>query len=214
MGGGEEQKLEFGQEIILQNDAFHKLKNSRKERAAKFRDSKINSQKLSAKLEDLKICGLQQIALQFGMTVYFKDKRTKQQYIDLLDPKIRSLSKIFHLTVGEKQVRLGYSGTRVIRDPADLDFQHNENKLVELKAICRQQLTSNDIDTSCIETNEALDEAIDNSLYVDRNLVTSKLLKLMTMHGITVVQLQAMKLKTTMSSKQSGNISLSLKKVY
>ena len=85
----QEQQLEFDQEIIIQNDAFHKLKNSRKVRATKFRDSKINSQKLSAKLEDLKICGMQQIALQFGMVIHQEDRITKQQYIDMLDPKIK-----------------------------------------------------------------------------------------------------------------------------
>ena len=114
------------------------------------------------------------------------------------------------MIVGDKQLTLGYSNKRAIREPSDINFQRNQNILTEQKAFCRQHLTTNHIATSCIKTNEALDEAIENSLYVDRSLVSAKLLKLMTMHGITVVQLQALSLKTTMSSKQAGNMTLSL----
>ena len=63
----------FGIKIVAQNDAFHKLKNSRKARKNKFQDPKFLSQKLLTKLEDLKLEGLKQMAKQ--MEVHYDSKR-------------------------------------------------------------------------------------------------------------------------------------------
>ena len=52
----------FGIDITLQNDPFHKLKNSKKARKSKFQDQKIESQKLVTKLENLERAALIEIA--------------------------------------------------------------------------------------------------------------------------------------------------------
>ena len=53
-----------GVEMVIQNDPFHKIKNSRISRKDKFEDPRIKSQKFSITLQDLKVQGLQQIGIQ------------------------------------------------------------------------------------------------------------------------------------------------------
>ena len=54
-----------------------------------------------------------------------------------------------------------------------------EETLNQIKEICRKALRAHDVDEACIDTKEALDEAIDRCFYLARGLVSTKLLKLL-----------------------------------
>ena len=113
--------------MIIQNDPFHKLKNSRTARKARFEDPKFKSQKIFTKLEDLKLEGLKQIAIQ--MFINFEQKKMRKgDWIKLLDPKLRSLEKNFHLVVDEKKIRLCN----------DEIASNNNEKRNEIENICRK----------------------------------------------------------------------------
>ena len=64
---------QFGIEIIVQNDPFHKIKNARKARKAKYKDQKLESQKFATMFEDLKLIGLVEIASQMGVSLKQKN---------------------------------------------------------------------------------------------------------------------------------------------
>ena len=71
------QQEKFGFEILTQNDAFHKLNNSRKARKKKFQDQKMQSQKLFTKMEDLKLEGLKQLAKQMIVDFHLERNMSK-----------------------------------------------------------------------------------------------------------------------------------------
>ena len=98
-------------------------------RKARFEDPKFKSQKILSRLEDLKLEGLKQIAIQM-FTNFEKKKMRKGDWIKLLDPKLRSLEKNFHLVVDEKKIRLCN----------DEIASNNNEKRNEIENICRKEL--------------------------------------------------------------------------
>ena len=68
------------------------------------------------------------------------------------------------------------------------------------------------MDEACTETNEALDEAVGRCFYLDRELVSTKLLRLMDHQGVTLAMLQEMKLKPKTSRTQQNDMTLQLKR--
>ena len=59
-----EQEILFGRSIAIQNDAYHKIKNAKRERAEKFKRPNMEIQKLYVTLYDVKHSGLKEIASQ------------------------------------------------------------------------------------------------------------------------------------------------------
>ena len=96
----------LGVGIIPQIDAFHKIKNNRKARQAKFENPKIISQRVSSKLEDIKTEGLKEIAIQMKLKIPKTKIKVRNQWIQIIDPKIRAINKIFHIAVGKNSLRL------------------------------------------------------------------------------------------------------------
>ena len=192
----------FGVEMKIQNDAFHRLKNNRKARKDKFENPKIQSQRVFTKLEELKLEGLKEIALQLEIEVEQNKKMKKSDWINILDPKIRSTNQTFHLVVGKESKRLSIN----------LNAVKKEEILNQIKAICGKALRAHDVDEACVNTKEALVEAINRCFYLARDLVSKKLLKLLVHHGVSVTQLQEMKLKPKMSKKQEKDMTIQLKK--
>ena len=72
------QLSQLGVEMVIQNDPFHKIKNSRNSRKDEFEHKRKKSQKFSATLEDLKIVGLQQIAIQMDLKFATRSLKMRQ----------------------------------------------------------------------------------------------------------------------------------------
>ena len=70
-------------------------------------------------------------------------------------------------------------------------LQKIKTKRCEILGICRKELLAHGVDASCTETVDALDEAVHHCVYLDRDLVTSKLLKQMDKHEVSLTQLNA-----------------------
>ena len=106
----------LGLAIKIQNDAFHRLKNNKQARNALFENPKISSQKVSHKLEDLKLEGLKEIANQMSLNFDKNEIKTKGDWIDILDLQIRSLYEVTHLVIGIKSIRLQRNKRKAQRD--------------------------------------------------------------------------------------------------
>ena len=194
----------FGLKIIPQNDPFHKIKNAKKARKSEFQDRKLESQKIVAKLDHLKRAGLIDIAIQLGIKLENLN-HNKRRLIDLLDPKLRSISKIFHLIVGRKVVRLSQ-----LKNSGKIENSIVKRK--EIREICRAQLKAHDVEEVCTQTEGAIDEAVDCCFYLDRDLVSSNLLKLLDNHKVVLAKLQAMQLKPKVFKNQVSDMSVVLKR--
>ena len=68
------------------------------------------------------------------------------------------------------------------------------------------------MDEVCMQTNEALDEAVRMCFYLDRDLVSSKLLRLLDHHGVRMAKLLEIKLRPKTSRKQQKDMTLQLKR--
>ena len=189
--------------LIAQNDAFHKIKNSKKARKSEFQDPKIKSQKLHTTLEKLKLEGLKQIAIQMKNIINLS-KHKRKTLVDILDPQLRSMDNIFHLVVGAKLLRLNHTSDK-------LDLLKNRAKKLEIIEICSKAIKAHEVDEDCTYTVEAFDETVSNCLYLDRALVTSQLLKGLEKHRITLTELHPMYLKPISLKRQSKDMSLKLK---
>ena len=63
------QKNDMNKEMIIQKDAFHKLKNAKKDRKGTLVDSRHQVQRMYVELKDLKKDGLIQLALQHRIEI-------------------------------------------------------------------------------------------------------------------------------------------------
>ena len=139
-----------------------------------------------------------------GVSLKQKNKK-KNSLIDILDPKLRTIRKKFHLVVGQQVLRL--SETAI-----ETESKTRDQKQMEIDKICRAQLIAHDVEEECTETSGALDEAVDCCIYLDRNLISSKLLNKLNKHKVSLVKLQAMQLKSKVSKTQACDMSFTLKK--
>ena len=121
-----------------------------------------------------------------------------------MDPKIRSTNKIFHIVVAKKVIRM----SQVNKNNEE---KNSDEKRKEIREICRSQLKAHDVGEVCTDTVEAIDDAIDCCFYLDRDLVSSNLLKLLDKHKVVLTKLQAMQLKSKVFKNQVSDMSALLK---
>ena len=83
---------------------IHKPKNSRTARKQKFQLPRMNSEKVSTRLEDIKVEGLKQILKQIEVPIDIKKKIIKKKLVGMIDPTIRSIEKKHLSRCGRKAV--------------------------------------------------------------------------------------------------------------
>ena len=132
-----------------------------------------------------------------------KDKVTKKSLIYILDPKLRSIDKKFHLVVGKKLLRLGKYNVVP-------NYQKDSVKRRIMDDICRAAIKAHDVNEDCNNTLDALNESVENCFYLDRDLVSNSLLKQLDFHGVTLVRLYEMSLSPKSSKGQENDMSLPL----
>ena len=70
----------YGIKIQTQNDAHHKIKNSKKDRIAKFSRLNVETQKMYATLNHLKKSGLEEIMRQLDLNISHLKKQENIVY--------------------------------------------------------------------------------------------------------------------------------------
>ena len=89
---------------MIQNDAYHKIKNTKKDRDAKFRRPNIEAQKMYMTPNDVRHSGLLEIASQLNIDLSILSKKDRFSLINVIDPKLRALYKVFYVVVGNKSI--------------------------------------------------------------------------------------------------------------
>ena len=138
---------------------IHKPKNSRTARKKKFQFPRMNLEKVSTRLEDIKVEGLKQILKQIEVPIDIKKKIIKKKLVGMIDPIIRSIEKNTYLVVGEKRLR---------RYGIVL---HSGNLPNEINEICLKEHRAHYVAFEIIVTGDDLYVTAERCVYLDRKLV-------------------------------------------
>ena len=73
-------------------------------------------------------------------------------------------------------------------------------------------MQTHDVHLECLESEETFENALESCYYLQRSLVSTNLLRKLKPHGVNLIRINAIKLKTKKANNQKSDLSFNLKK--